>query len=172
MVGNASGHGLVTGFARALNGADFSRMKQAGAGIVRVPVAWSSVGPHRPAEPANPADPSYRFGGLDDAVRTASADGLRVLITFSSAPRWAEGRHRPRGAPAGSWKPNPKALGHFAHALAARYSGSFTPLGSLSPLPRVRDLQVWNEPNLRKYLTPQWRRRRPVSPKRYRRMLN
>ena len=39
-------------------------------------------------------------------------------------------------------------------------------------LPRVKAFQVWNEPNLSKYLNPQWTGTRAASPKVYRGMLN
>jgi hypothetical protein len=63
-------------------------------------------------------------------------------------------------------------VGDFAQALAARYSGHFTPLLAGSPLPRVRYFEVWNEPNLLIYLTPQWQGKAPASPELYRQMLN
>jgi hypothetical protein len=49
-------------------------------------------------------------------------------------------------------------------ALARRYDGGAGP--------RVRYFQPWNEPNLPRYLTPQWRRFSPESPGWYRRLLN
>jgi hypothetical protein len=83
---------------------------------------------------------------------------------IDGAPRWAEGSGRPRSAPPGTWKPNPSALAAFAKAAARRYLG------------RVRYWQIWNEPNLDVYLTPQWTRTRgrytASSPVFYRRMLN
>jgi len=61
--------------------------------------------------------------------------------------------------------------------VARRYSGWFPdPDRPGRLLPRVRYLEAWNEPNLPKYLTPQWGRRRgrlvPASPAHYRRLLN
>jgi hypothetical protein len=67
-------------------------------------------------------------------------------------------------APAKS--PSPVDLGQFAKAAASRYSGSFP------NLPRVRYWQVWNEPNLTLYLTPQLSGSTPVSPGWYRDMVN
>ncbi len=140
---------------------------QDGAGIVRINVAWSSVvGSTPPARPTDPADPDYSFSSLDQEVRDARARGLDVLLTVLSAPKWATGKHRPEGVPPGSWKPDPRALGQFAQALARRYSGSF------GGLPRIRYFEVWNEPNLTLYLAPQWRGKKRKSPQLYRRMLN
>jgi hypothetical protein len=136
------------------------------AGIVRINVYWNAVASSRPLAPTNPLDPAYDFNSLDSGVSDARARGLDVLLTVLSAPSWAEGPNRPSNVAAGTWKPSPRALGHFAQALAKRYSGNF--LG----LPRVRFFQAWNEPNLSEYLTPQWSGRTAKSPKRFRSMLN
>ena len=40
-------------------------------------------------------------------------------------------------------------------ALATRYSGSFRPPGASEPLPRARHFEIWNEPNLGAFLSPQ-----------------
>ncbi len=129
---------------------------------------WRQVVAERPpTNPTNPADPSYDFSHLDAVVRSAESRGLNVVFTVYSAPDWAEDR-RPAGsdAPAGSWKPNPRDLGDFAQALSTRYSGQY------AGLPRVGFYEVWNEPNLTRYLAPQWSGRKLVAAERYRRMLN
>jgi len=174
--------GLDLGFsdsAFAGAGADrdaaLQRAAGAGAGIVRIDVGW--VAPDtatRPAsfDPRDPADPNYGFGAADAAIRAATAQGLRILATFTGAPRWAEGRRRPASAAPGSWRPGPKALGDYGTALARRYSGAFPdPANPGRTLPRVAAFQVWNEPNLAKYLSPQWSGSRMEAPARYRRML-
>ena len=74
--------------------------------------------------------------------------------------------HPGKPCPPGSWKPSPKALGQFAQALGKRYSGHY------GGLPRVRYYEVWNKPNITKYLAPQWVGKKAVSPDFYRRMLN
>ena len=79
--------------------------------------------PTRPAAPQDPADPAYRWGALDAGVRDAQARGLKVLLTITGAPAWAEGPGRPRSAAPGTWKPDPEALGDFAGAAARRYPG-------------------------------------------------
>jgi hypothetical protein len=171
----ASARGLETGFMDSLFGSPsastrsawLNKAKGEGAGIVRMNVNWAyTVGSRRPVTPTNPADPAYNFGGLDDAIKSARAQGFDVLLTVYDAPRWAEGKHRPNKAPGGTWKPSPKALGQFAQALAKRYSGS------LPGLPRVKYFQAWNEPNFEQYLSPQWNGKQPASPGIYRNMLN
>jgi hypothetical protein len=63
-------------------------------------------------------------------------------------------------------RPDPKALGAFATAIATRYGGSF------QGLPRVRYWQLYNEPNLDLNLEPQIVGTRVVSPAWYRTMVN
>lgn len=142
------------------------RTADAGAQIARIAVNWSALAPTRPANPADPGDGAYDFAGIDDAVAGASANGLKVVLTFTGAPAWAEGPGRPAGMPAGSWRPDPGQVRAFAEALARRYSGSY------EQLPRVRHYQVWNEPNLNTYLSPQYSGKKLVSPRLYVKLLN
>jgi hypothetical protein len=171
----AGSRGLTTGFDDSLFTAPgaatrntwLGRAKAAGAGIIRLNVTWSSVvGPRPPVNPTSPADPDYDFSSIDRGVQSARANGLDVVLTVERAPGWAEGKHRPKSAGAGTWKPNPHAFGQFGQALARRYSGNF------GGLPRVRYFQAWNEPNLAEHLTPQWDGKKPASPGIFRRLLN
>ena len=96
------------------------------------------------------------------------------MLAVSGAPLWAEGKNRPDPSKArlGTWKPKPGELRKFAKAIAGRYSGSFDdPADGAGALPRVRDFQLWSEPNLSTYLTPQFRGTKPVGARHYRRML-
>jgi hypothetical protein len=174
--------GLVTGFGDGLYQAPdpatrslwLDRTVQSGAGLVRFNLSWRSAAPSRPADPANPGSSGYRFGTLDAAVREARARGLAVMITFASAPAWAEGPGRPASALPGTWDPDPSAVGAFAGAVAARYSGRFDPdgPGAAAVLPPAQAIQVWNEQNLLEHLMPQYQGNTPVSPEHYREMLN
>jgi hypothetical protein len=147
----------------------FDATVQANADIVRIPADWrGNVGDQPPANPRDPSDPAYNFFGLDQVVREAAERGLQVMFTVSAAPDWAEGPNRPADAPSGTWKPDPKAYGDYAHALATRYSGTFPdPAAGGQPLPRVNFYEVWNEPNLPQFLNPQ-----SESPALYRELLN
>jgi hypothetical protein len=112
------------------------------------------------------------FGRTDDVVRDAAAQkGLKPVLTVVGAPRWAEGKNPPSGYRVGSWKPNPKRFGQFGAALARRYSGKFRD-SSGRLLPRIRFYEAWNEPNLPRYLSPQWKGKEPKAPNLYRRLLN
>jgi len=147
------------------------RTVDAGADVVKIEIGWPAA--TRPRDARDPADPAYDFRRADGAVRAASAHGLRVLVSFTGAPRWAEGARRPRSAVPGSWRPNPAAVGDYGAALARRYSGAFPdPAEPGSALPRVEAFQVWNEPNFAISLSPQWSGRRAVAPLIYRAMLN
>ena len=139
---------------------------------------WSAIAPAQRSsafDPTDPADPAYNFAALDAAVRDAVAHGLDPLLLVTGTPAWAEGKNRPPNTakyPIGTWKPQPAELKKFAVALARRYSGSFNdPADAAGPLPRVRDYQLWAEPNLAIYLNPQWKKNKAVAPVHYRKML-
>jgi hypothetical protein len=155
-------------------------MRSAGASVVRIPVEWRYiVSPTPPAgfDASDPASPAYDFTAVDSAVRDAVAAGLTPMLVLTRAPAFAEAPGRWRYAYPGSWAPDPVAFGEFAGAVAKRYDGSFPdPLRAGSALPRVRLLQAWNEPNLARYLEPQWiaadGRWQAFSPLLYRQLLN
>ena len=157
-----------------------SSIRDTGATTVRIPVDWRDfVAADPPAgfEARNPASPAYRFATLDAAVQSAAAAGLEPLLVVSHAPAFAEAPHRWPYAYPGSWAPSPTALEEFAAALARRYDGSFPdPATPDRALPRVRLFQAWNEPNLARYLEPQWvaeeGRWSAFSPLLYRQLLN
>jgi hypothetical protein len=156
------------------------RIRDTGASVVRIPVDWRDTvlaDPPQGFEADNPANPAYRFARIDAAVLSAAAAGLTPLLVVSHAPAFAEAPHRWPYAFPGSWAPSPIALEQFAAALARRYDGAFH--DSQAPggvLPRVKLFQAWNEPNLARYLEPQWIAQRgrwsAFSPLLYRQMLN
>jgi hypothetical protein len=152
------------------------RAAAAGSDVVRIEIGWDVADtPQKPAgfDARNPSDPHYDFSVADQAIRLAQADGLEVIASFTGAPRWAEGGGMPAGVAPGSWRPSPSALHDYGVALGRRYSGSYPdPLHPGQTLPRVMAFQLWNEPNLDKYLTPQWTGNRTASPAIYRAMLN
>jgi hypothetical protein len=146
----------------------FSRAGGAGARSIRLQLSWREVAPAGASKPAgfdatNPFDGAYRWGTFDVLVQKALANGLEPLIGISEAPTWAE---RSSGGRAGTNKPDPVELGHFAEATARRFSGQFT------GLPRVRHWEVWNEPNASFFMSPQKVGNRVESPANYRRMVN
>lgn len=153
------------------------RAVRAGAGAVRLNVAWARIAPVTPPagfDPTDPASPGYDWSVTDEAVRVLARQHLNIVATLYSAPRWAEGADMPAGAAAGSWKPDPAAFAAFATAAARRYSGHFRdPLNPRVHLPRITFWQGWNEPNLEGYLAPSWDSHgHLVSPDAYRLLLN
>ncbi|MGA9285960.1 MAG: hypothetical protein WBV85_11020 [Solirubrobacteraceae bacterium] len=157
-----------------------TRIKALGGAIARIPVDWRDTVEASPPpgfQASDPASSSYRFARLDAAVRSAVVAGLQPLLVVSHAPAFAEAPHPWPYAYRGSWAPSPVAFEQFAMALARRYDGAFPdPLDSGGTLPRVRLLQAWNEPNLARYLEPQWvangRHWSAFSPLLYRQLLN
>jgi hypothetical protein len=157
-----------------------SLIRATGARVVRIPVEWRYiVDPDPPAgfDASDPGSSVYDFTTVDAAVRETVAAGLTPLLVVTRAPGFAEAPNRWPYAYPGSWAPNPVAFGEFATAVARRYSGSFPdPLSAGRSLPRVRLYEAWNEPNLARYLEPQWvveeGRWRAFSPLLYRELLN
>jgi hypothetical protein len=124
---------------------------------VRIDVGWRAA--QRPALPRDPADPAYDWAPADAAVNGARAHGLRVLISFTGLPRWAQRANVPKAYDPASYRPRAADVGAYGEALARHF-------------PQAAAFQVWNEPNLSKYLTPQWSRGKPAAPTIYRAMLN
>jgi hypothetical protein len=137
-----------------------SRIRETGATVVRIPVDWRTLVAEDPPSSFDATDPAsheYRFAPIDAAVLSAVSAGLNPLLVVSHAPVFAEASPRWPYAYPGSWAPNPTALEEFATALAHRYDGSFPdPQAPGGVLPRVKLFQGWNEPNLTRYLEPQW----------------
>jgi hypothetical protein len=181
MRGTSDG-GLMLSEDPAIRALAMAKSRVAGAGVVRIPVNWRNLvqaAPPTGFQASDPASPAYHFTRIDAAVESAAAAGLQPLLVVSHAPDFAEAPHRWPYAYPGSWAPSPAALRDFAAALARRYSGAFPDplaLAAGRSLPRVRLLQAWNEPNLSRYLEPQWvaqgRRWSAFSPLLYRQMLN
>jgi hypothetical protein len=151
------------------------RAGAAGTDTIELVADWRSItsGAPPPSDPTNPADPSYHFAGLDNAVRDAAARGFRIVLWIYRAPSFAEGPDPPPGAPAGTWKPSPQRLAEFSTAIATRYSGSFPdPSNPGASLPRVGYWEIWAEPNLSTWLTPQTENGKLVGPQQLRTLVN
>ena len=168
----ARGAGFATGFADpGFVSPDRDQLLDeavnAEARYVRINLPWASIATRAPAQPADPADPAYDFRACDAAIAAAQVEGAGAAAhrhrraEVRRGRRAARRRHRP-----GAGSPTPRPTASFARAVAARYSGHF------GGLPQVRYFQAWNEPNLSTYLTPQYKGKRSVAPKLYRKMLN
>ena len=127
-----------------------------GAKVTRVDLFWRDVAPTQPADPANPADPAYRWERFDSIVRGLRKRGITPIVDVFNTPDWAAGGLDPDVVPAYNSLPptDPAMYGDFMKAVSSRYSGTFRDAAG-KVLPRVRYWEVWNEPNLSLYLTPQ-----------------
>ena len=114
--------GLATGFADPLylhsdsevRNAAFQRTVASGSQILRFNLSWREVDQGQPVNPTSPSDPAYHFSRLDAAVQAATARGIQPLIMIDHAPTSPRARTRPPDSPAGTYKPDPNALGQFA----------------------------------------------------------
>jgi hypothetical protein len=135
-----------------------------GVGLLRVSLRWQTLAPDA-MSPTRPqgfdatdpdAYPDAKVRPYDKIVRAAQADGIAIeFVLTGGAPRWATGRGAPRGGPYLDWRPSASEYGSFVQAMGTRYSGSYRPEGSDTPLPAVRFWELWNEPNFGQDLAPQ-----------------
>jgi hypothetical protein len=122
---------------------NLSIASQTGASIVRTTVYWNRIAPTRPANAKNPFDPAYQFDDLDEFVRSATLDGMTVMLSVWGTPDWANGGKGQNYAPT-----RLSDFQNFMQALASRYSG-------VHPgYPWVGYFSIWNEPNLQQFLAP------------------
>jgi hypothetical protein len=133
-------------------------VRGAGASVARFYLYWANTSPSKPEKIANPTDPNYHWDPkLQANIDGALSNGLQVMLTIRTAPDWAErGGHSPRG----THNPDPAYLKKFARAAARHYK------------PDVRIWGVWNEPNYKTFLSPQYKNGNLVSPGMYRKLLN
>ena len=133
-------------------------LRQLGAGVVRLSVAWNSIAPAafsaNPPRGFNASDPAaYPAGSwapYDAVVREAQAFGITLDLSLTGPPpRWATGPGKPRHGGYPAWEPSASQYGKFVQAIGTRYSGQY------QGLPRVRWWELWNEPNFGPDLTPQ-----------------
>jgi hypothetical protein len=132
----------------------FSQLKTLRAGIVRITIPWSTVAQRRPRRPADPADKAYNWTAVDNVVRKAAQNKVRVLATIFGTPRWA-------GSAKNRLPRRITDLRLFSYAAARRYSGKYlvreTEDEPARALPAVRHWLAWNEPNNPVFLKPQWK---------------
>ena len=122
--------------------------RSVGATYVRLPVWWNTTAPGDPPPgfvATDPTSPGYRWASLDTTLRQVEAAGLTPILVISTPPNWAY-QTRPDSVNGGS--PKIADLGDFATALATHYNGLTT------DAPAEHIFQVWNEPNLSRYLSP------------------
>ena len=139
--------------------------KQFGVDVVRIHARWWEIAPEIDSQSkpdgfnaGDHADPQYKWANLDGAVRIVRSQGIRVMLTITGpGPLWSSSQPAKRNR---NWKPDPKAYADFSKAVATRYKAD------------VDRYLIWNEPNQKGWLQPQWERIKgkfqPVSPHIYR----
>jgi hypothetical protein len=107
-----------------------------GAQLARYTVNWRQVARKKPRRAVNPNDPAYDWSNTDAVLNGLHAHGIGVLVTLYGTPAWANGGRGANAVPASK-----SSFSAFALAVSRRY-------------PWVRLWEIWNEPNLRRFLEP------------------
>jgi hypothetical protein len=154
-----------------------------GAREIRLVLHWNEIAPDASSRrspghfsASNPASyPVANWAWYDTVIEDAQADGITVDLDIAGrAPLWA----MPKSAPVngqGSVDPSAGDYQQFVEAVGKRYSGTYTPSGASSALPKVTTWSVWNEPNYQSSLEPQGSGKNdvnPVSPDLYRSLVS
>ena len=116
-------------------------MASVGAGITRVDVGWSAL-----EQDAKGEYQDYYLDQLDALVNSATAHGVKLLLTFTDSPCWASSAPESlKQGCAGAWwdrgvqrypPADPQDYADALAFLASRYGG------------HVAGWEIWNEPNL------------------------
>ncbi len=127
---------------------DYKKMPDLGVGVARLEIAWPVVEPDKGS--------GFRWGGVDQRVKRAASQGVRVLPVLFGTPEWVSGTSKHVKPPVGSKKERRRYAG-FVRSAASRYGpgGSFWQEhpglnGGLAP----RDWVIWNEMNARNFWWP------------------
>jgi hypothetical protein len=139
--------------------AALAELRSLGVRSRRVVLYWHDVAPDaddstRP--PIDETDPrNYDWDRYDPLIEAAQARGWPVLMTVSGpVPRWATKSKRDTLT-----RPSPSRFQQFMTAVGRHYGG------------RVATWSIWNEPNLPRFLRPQFADGgRPASPSLYRKL--
>jgi hypothetical protein len=138
-------------------GVAMQAVDDAGGSIVRLYLYWRNVaGMNPPANPTDPGSYNWNAGDLQANVDAAQTRGLQVMLTIRSAPDWAQ---RGGDDSRGTHNPDPDKLRDFTRAAVVHFSD-------------VKYWGVWNEPNYKTFLSPQYKDGKLVSPAMYRKLLN
>ena len=142
---------------------NFARMRAAGATAFRTTISWPAIAAAaRPAAPADWRDEAYSWEEFDEKIRRLRAEGFEPIVAVNSHPVWARQTAGNAASP-----PQPGHLGAFMRAAAERYSGR------VPGVPRIKYWQVWIEPNVNLWYSPQFDGGgKPVSPETYRQLVN
>lgn len=123
----------------------------------RVDLFWADIAPTAPARPRDPDDPAYDWSRADLIMRELAAARITPIVSVYNTPGWAtDAPPKDPGVVVNPAFPRAVDFADFMQALVTRYRGDFTPAGTRgSALPEVRRFEIWNEPNLSRFLGPQ-----------------
>lgn len=139
------------------------QLKRLGIDTIHIYMHWADIAPDpssrtKPSfDAADPAAyPAAGWAPYDAIVRDVKAHGMSLIVDLvPPPPDWASGPGAPDPSKQPEWRPSASEFGQFVRAVGTRYSGRYVPPGSSSPLPRVRQWSIWNEPNIGSQLAPE-----------------
>jgi len=134
----------------------------AGADVDRLQATWGTIEPRPPGQATPQGEPRFNWEPVLARYRAMLEDGIRPIVMAWGSPAWARapGWERPGACPSPTeagcaFPPAPVHLPQWREFLR----------GLMVRMPKMRALEVWNEPNLARSFAP-----RP-SPAFYARML-
>lgn len=147
-----------------------------GATATRVDILWSLLSVGEPRVGTDPADDTYDWRRPDAIITGLAERGITPIVSLYSAPGWAAADPAYGGLddpfnPVKPGIPRTRAYADVMAALALRYGGEYVPAGAAAPLPEVRHLELWNEPNFARFLAPQVTDGRRTAMRAYARMV-
>ena len=116
--------------------ANLETLDRLGVKLVRFTINWRQVAQRKPARAANPGDPAYDWSQTDAILNGLHKHRIAVLATLYGTPAWANG-----GGGVNVIPRSKSSFAAFALAAAKRY-------------PWLKMWEIWNEPNLRRFLSP------------------
>jgi hypothetical protein len=149
----------------AQTGPGLDEMGKLGVTTIHSLFVWAQIAPDRQGlkRPkgfvgTDPGDyPDANWVKYDNMVREAAARRFSIIVTATTpGPAWAGDCATPAERQTCVIKPSTKEYARFVKALAKRYSGTYTPEGQTTPLPKVRRWSFVNEGNLGAWLQPQF----------------
>ena len=111
------------------------KLSASGVQWVRVGVPWAMLQPRKPTATNPGYSMNWGVPRVDSVIDMAHARGLEVSVTLNGTPNWANGGQGPEVLPT-----DPADYARVARWAASRYHG------------KVQSWEVYNEPNLDKYL--------------------
>jgi hypothetical protein len=123
---------------------------RAGADVNRLQAIWSAIEPLPPSQAAARGLPRFNWAPLVRRYHAMLRNGIRPIVVAYGSPAWARSRqeHRPKVCgPSGggcSYRPEPRRIPQWQAFLR----------GLMVHLPKMKALEIWNEPNHPKFFAP------------------